>query len=63
MCEHAGPSQTDPSEAILREYVAIHDAIFSFRGAGTPIPGLFKATDFWAHFRNSSLASERLLFH
>ena len=41
------------TNAILGEYVAIHDAIFKFswRKALSSIPRLFKATDFGAHVR------------
>ena len=46
--------------AILCEYVTIHDAIFKFSWRkALPIPGLFKTTDFGAHFRDlGRLASE-----
>ena len=48
------------ANAILGEYIVIHDAIFKFSWRkALPIPGLFKATDFGAHFRDlDRLASE-----
>jgi hypothetical protein len=48
------------ANAILREYDVIHDAIFKFSWRKTvPIPGIFKATDFGAHFGDlGRLASE-----
>ena len=48
------------ANAIHREYVAIHGTIFKFSWRKTfPIPGLFKATDFQALFRDlGRLASE-----
>ena len=54
------PEELIRANAILREYVAIHDAIFKFSWRKTlPIPGIFKATDFGAHFRDlGRLASE-----
>ena len=54
------PEELIRANAILGEYVAIHDAIFRFSWfKALPIPGLFKATDFGAHFRDlSRLASE-----
>ena len=54
------PEELIRANAILCEYVTIHDAIFKFSWRkAIPIPGLFKATDFGAHFRNlSRLASE-----
>jgi hypothetical protein len=54
------PEELIRANAILREYVAIHDAIFKFSWRkALPIPGLFKATDFGAHFRDlGRLASE-----
>jgi hypothetical protein len=45
--------RTFPSECNLCEYVTIHDAIFKFSWRkALPIPGLFEATDFGAHFRD-----------
>jgi hypothetical protein len=47
------PEELTRTNAILGEYVAIHDAIFKFSWRKTlPIPGLFKATDFGAHFKD-----------
>ena len=49
------------TNAILGEYVAIHDAIFKFswRKALSSIPRLFKATDFGTHVKDlDRLASE-----
>ena len=47
------PDDLIRTNAILGEYVTIHDAIFKFswRRALSSIPGLFKATDFGAHVR------------
>ena len=45
------PEELIRANAILGEYVVIHDAIFKFSWRKTvPIPGIFKATDFGAHF-------------
>ena len=54
------PEELIRANAILGEYVAIHDAIFKFSWRkALPIPGLFKAIDFEAHFRDlGRLASE-----
>ena len=54
------PEELIRVNAILGEYVAIHDAIFRFSWfKALPIPGLFKATDFGAHYKDlSRLASE-----
>lgn len=54
------PEELTRTNAILGEYVTIHDAIFKFSWRKTlPIPGIFKATDFGAHFRDlGRLASE-----
>jgi hypothetical protein len=54
------PEELIRANAILREYVVIHDAIFKFSWRKTvPIPGIFKATDFGAHFGDlGRLASE-----
>jgi hypothetical protein len=54
------PEELIRANAILGEYVAIHDAIFKFSWRkALPIPGLFKAIDFRAHFRDlDRLASE-----
>jgi hypothetical protein len=54
------PEELIRANAILGEYVVIHDAIFKFSWRKTlPIPGIFKATDFGAHFRDlGRLASE-----
>jgi hypothetical protein len=47
------PEELIRANAILGEYVVIHDAIFKFSWRKTlPIPGIFKATDFAAHFRD-----------
>ena len=47
------PDELIRTNAILGEYVTIHDAIFKFswRKALSSFPGLFKATDFGAHVR------------
>lgn len=54
------PDELIRANAILDEYVSIHDAIFKFSWRKTlPIPGFFKATDFGAHVRDlDRLASE-----
>ena len=54
------PEELTRVNAILGEYVAIHDAIFKLSWLkALPIPGLFKAIDFGAHFTDlSRLASE-----
>ncbi|HEV8327037.1 MAG TPA: hypothetical protein VGQ08_06095 [Nitrospiraceae bacterium] len=54
------PEELIQANAILDEYVVIHDAIFKFSWRkALPIPGLFKATDFGAHVRDlDRLASE-----
>ena len=54
------PDELIRTNAILDEYVSIHDAIFKFSWhKALPIPGFFKATDFGAHFRDlDRLASE-----
>ena len=47
------PDELIRTNAILGEYVTIHDAIFKFswRKALSSIPRLFKATDFGVHVR------------
>ena len=54
------PEELIRTNAILGEYVAIHDAIFKFSWRkALPIPGLFKATDFGAHCKDlDRLASQ-----
>ena len=54
------PEELIRVNAILCEYITIHDAIFKFSWRkALPIPGLFKVTDFGAHFRDlDRLASE-----
>ena len=54
------PKELIQANAILGEYVAIHDAIFKFSWhKALPIPGFFKATDFGVHFRElDRLASQ-----
>jgi len=54
------PKELIQANAILGEYVAIHDAIFKFSWRkALPIPGFFKATDFGVHFRElDRLASQ-----
>jgi len=55
------PEELIQANAILREYVAIHDAIFKISWLkALPIPGLFKATDFGAHFRNLDRLASKL---
>ena len=54
------PKELIRANAILHKYVAIHDAIFKFSWRkALPIPGLFKPTDFGAHFKSlGRLASD-----
>lgn len=55
------PEELIRTNAILGEYVAIHDAIFKFSWRKTlPIPGLFKTTDFGAHFRALNRLASKL---
>ena len=55
------PDELIRTNAILGEYVAIHDAIFKFSWRKTlPIPGLFKATDFGAHFKDLNRLASKL---
>ena len=55
------PDELIRTNALLDEYVKIHDSIFKFswRKALSSIPRLFKATDFGAHVKDlDRLASE-----
>jgi len=55
------PDELIRINAILHEYVAIHDAIFKFAWRkAIPIPGLFKPTDFGAHFKDLSRLVSKL---
>jgi hypothetical protein len=55
------PEELTRTNAILDEYVAIHDAIFKFSWRkALPIPGLFKATDFGAHVRDLDRLASKL---
>jgi len=55
------PKELIQANAILGEYVAIHDAIFKFSWRkALPIPGLFKATDFGAYFRDLDRLASKL---
>lgn len=55
------PDELIRANAILGEYVAIHDAIFKFSWRKTlPIPGIFKATDFGTHFRDLNRMASKL---
>jgi len=55
------PEELTRTNAILGEYVAIHDAIFKFSWRkALPIPGLFKATDFRAHFKDLDRLASKL---
>lgn len=55
------PEELIRANAILGKYVAIHDAIFKFSWRkALPIPGLFKATDFGAHFRDLDRLASKL---
>jgi hypothetical protein len=56
------PDELIRINAILQEYVAIHDAIFKFAWRkAIPIPGLFKPTDFGAHFKDLSKLASKLI--
>lgn len=56
------PDELIRVNAILHEYVAIHDAIFKFAWRkAIPIPGLFKPTDFGAHFKDLSRLASKLI--
>lgn len=56
------PEELTRTNAILGEYVAIHDAIFKFSWRKTlPIPGLFKATDFGTHFKDLDRLASKLV--
>ncbi|NWF71867.1 MAG: hypothetical protein HXY51_02315 [Nitrospirae bacterium] len=55
------PDELIRINAILHEYVAIHDAIFKFAWRkAIPIPGLFKPTDFGAHFKGLTRLASKL---
>ena len=55
------PDELIRINAILHEYVAIHDAIFKFAWRkAIPIPGLFKPTDFGTHFKDLSRLASKL---
>ena len=55
------PEELIRTNTILREYVAIHDAIFKFSWRkALPIPGLFKTTDFGVHFRDLDRLAAKL---
>ncbi|MBK5281483.1 MAG: hypothetical protein JJE16_05290 [Nitrospiraceae bacterium] len=55
------PEELIRTNTILREYVAIHDAIFKFSWRkALPIPGLFKTTDFGVHFRDLDQLAAKL---
>jgi hypothetical protein len=55
------PEELIRTNSILAEYVAIHDAIFKFSWRKTlPIPGIFKATDFRAHFKGLDRLASKL---
>ena len=56
------PEELTRTNAILDEYVAIHDAIFKFSWRkALPIPGLFKATDFGVHVRDLDRLASKLV--
>ena len=56
------PEELTRTNAILDEYIAIHDAIFKFSWRkALPIPGLFKATDFGAHVRDLDRLASKLV--
>jgi hypothetical protein len=55
------PEELIRTNAILNEYAAIHDAIFKFSWRKTlPIPGIFKTTNFEAHFRDLKRLASKL---
>jgi len=55
------PEELIRTNAILGEYVAIHDAIFKFSWRkALPIPGLFKSTDFGAHGKDLNRLASKL---
>jgi len=55
------PDELIRANAILGEYVAIHDTIFKFSWRKTlPIPGLFKPIDFGAHCKNLGRLASKL---
>ena len=55
------PDELIRTNAILGKYAAIHDAIFKFSWRRTlPIPGIFKATDFGAHFKDLNRLASKL---
>lgn len=55
------PEDLIRANAILGKYVAIHDAIFKFSWRRTlPIPGLFKAIDFGAHYKDLGRLASKL---
>jgi hypothetical protein len=55
------PDELIQTNAILNEYAAIHDAIFKFSWRKTlPIPGIFKTTNFEAHFRDLKRLASKL---
>jgi hypothetical protein len=55
------PEELIRANDILGKYVAIHDAIFKFSWRKSlPIPGLFKATDFGAHYRDLDRLASKL---
>ena len=55
------PEELTRTNAILGEYVAIHDAIFKFSWRkALSIPGLFKSTDFGAHCRELDRLTSKL---
>ena len=56
------PEELIRTNAILGEYVAIHDSIFKFswRKALSSIPRLFKATDFGTHVRDLDRLASKL---
>ncbi len=55
------PEELIRTNAILGEYVVIHDAIFKFSWRkALPIPGLFKSTDFGAHCKDLHRLASKL---
>jgi len=55
------PEELIRTNAILGEYVAIHDSIFKFSWRkALPIPGLFKSNDFGAHSKDLNRLTSKL---
>ena len=56
------PDELNRVNAILSEYVVIHDEIFKFSWRkALPIPGLFKPTDYGAHSKTLDRLASKLV--